>query len=68
MRLATLVIALLISSFIVAQESVFSLQDVISGGKQLDYFVYSTHEHNVRGTDRVHLMQKVTNYFDDFLK
>ena len=26
-----------------------------------------THEHNVRGRDSVHLMQKVTDYFDEKL-
>src|SRR5690606_35890688 len=28
----------------------------------LDYFVYPGHPHNVRGKDRVHLMQKITEY------
>lgn len=28
----------------------------------LDYFVYPGHPHNVRGPDRVHLMQKITEY------
>ena len=39
----------------------------IKAGVQLDYFPYPTHEHNVRGRDRVHLMQKVTDYFDERL-
>lgn len=29
---------------------------------QVDFFPYPMHEHNVRGKDRVHLMQKVLNY------
>ncbi len=28
----------------------------------LDYFVYPGHKHNVQGRDRVHLMQKITEY------
>ena len=40
----------------------------VDNGIQLDYFVYPGHEHNVLGKDRVHLMQKITDYFDDFLK
>jgi len=28
----------------------------------LDYFVYPGHKHNVTGKDRVHLMQKITEY------
>ena len=33
----------------------------------MDYFPYPTHEHNVRGRNRVHLMDKVTLYFEDYL-
>jgi dipeptidyl-peptidase-4 len=33
----------------------------------LDYFIYPTHEHNVRGLDRVHLYRKLATYYDDFL-
>jgi dipeptidyl-peptidase-4 len=44
----------------------FARQCVIDG-VPLDYFVYPTHEHNVRGKDRVHLMAKITQYFEDFL-
>jgi dipeptidyl-peptidase-4 len=33
----------------------------------VDYFPYPTHPHNVRGVDRVHLMDKVTMYFNDYL-
>lgn len=34
----------------------------------VDCFFYPGHPHNVRGRDRVHLMQKVTEYFDLYLK
>ncbi len=33
----------------------------------LDYFVYPGHKHNVRGKDRVHLMQKITDYINEHL-
>lgn len=33
-----------------------------------DYYIYPRHEHNVIGKDRVHLHEKITRYFDDYLK
>lgn len=33
-----------------------------------DLFIYPTHDHNVMGRDRVHLHEKITRYFDDYLK
>lgn len=44
------------------QHSLLLLEEAIKKGIQLDYFVYPHHKHNVRGKDRVHLMQKVTDY------
>ena len=32
-----------------------------------DLFIYPTHDHNVLGRDRVHLHEKITRYFDDYL-
>lgn len=32
-----------------------------------DLFIYPNHKHNVLGKDRVHLYEKVTRYFDDYL-
>lgn len=52
---------------VVMQQSMQFLKKCIDEGKQLDFFVYPTHEHNVRGKDRVHLMEKVSNYFFDNL-
>jgi dipeptidyl-peptidase-4 len=40
----------------------------VEEGVPLDYFVYPGHPHNVRGKDRVHLMQKITDYMDAVLK
>ena len=52
---------------VVMQHSIQFLKKCIDLGKQVDFFVYPTHEHNVRGIDRVHLMEKVSNYFIDNL-
>lgn len=53
---------------VVWQHSIDFLRNSVSEGVQVDYFVYPGYEHNVRGKDRVHLMQKVTDYFDLWLK
>ena len=34
---------------------------------QVDYFPYPCHEHNVSGKDRVHLHDKISMYFEDYL-
>ena len=48
---------------VVWQHSMQFLKACIDKGKQVDYFVYPQHEHNVIGKDRVHLFQKITDYF-----
>ncbi|MFT3901857.1 MAG: DPP IV N-terminal domain-containing protein [Niabella sp.] len=53
---------------VVWQHSINFLRNAVSNSAQVDYFVYPGHEHNVRGKDRVHLMQKITDYFDLYLK
>lgn len=53
---------------VVWQHSVKFIKSAVDNGVQLDYFVYPGHPHNVIGKDRVHLMQKVTDYFDLYLK
>ncbi len=55
-------------STVVWQHSLTLLRSFITHGKQVDYFVYPTHPHNVRGYDRIHLMRKVSDYFDLYLK
>nr|WP_319398554.1 S9 family peptidase [uncultured Carboxylicivirga sp.] len=52
---------------VVWQHSLTFVRECVKNGVQLDYFVYPRHEHNVLGHDRVHLMEKVSRYFDDFL-
>lgn len=56
-----------IDPVVVWQHSLQFLRQSVKAGTQPDYFVYPRHEHNVRGSDRVHLMDKVSRYFDDFL-
>ena len=39
----------------------------IEAGVQVDYFPYPLDEHNMRGRNQLHLMEKVTAYFEDYL-
>jgi dipeptidyl-peptidase-4 len=48
---------------VVWQHSIQYLKACVDKKKQVDYFVYPGHEHNVLGKDREHLYQKVTDYF-----
>lgn len=50
------------------QHSIDFLKSAVDNGIQMDYFVYPGHAHNVSGKDRIHLMQKITDYFDLHLK
>lgn len=52
---------------VVIQHSMQFLRKAIEAGKQVDFFTYPTHPHNVRGGDRVHLMEKVSRYFEENL-
>ncbi len=52
---------------VVWQHSLDFIEQCIKQRVQVDYFVYPRHQHNVLGPDRVHLMQKVTQYFEDYL-
>ena len=56
-----------IDNTVVWQHSLSFVQECIVKGVQLDYFPYPRSEHNVFGIWRVHLMDKVTNYFDLYL-
>ncbi len=57
-----------IDPVVVWQHSLTFVRECVKEGVQLDYFAYPRHEHNVSGVDRIHLREKVTRYFDDFLK
>jgi dipeptidyl-peptidase-4 len=52
---------------VVWQNSLQFIQTCIQKGKQVDYFVYPQHEHNVSGTDRLHLFRKLAEYYDQNL-
>ena len=52
---------------VVWQNSQTFIRECVKNNVLMDYFIYPTHEHNVRGENRVHLMMKITQYFDDFL-
>lgn len=45
------------------QHSMQFVRSCVKSNKQVDYFVYPSHEHNVRGKDREHLIEKITEYF-----
>ncbi|HNB82260.1 MAG TPA: prolyl oligopeptidase family serine peptidase, partial [Chitinophagaceae bacterium] len=52
---------------VVWEHSLKFIKKSVDEGVQVDYFVYPGHPHNVRGKDRVHLMQKISDYFDLYL-
>ncbi|HPF52735.1 MAG TPA: prolyl oligopeptidase family serine peptidase, partial [Draconibacterium sp.] len=52
---------------VVMQHSMKFLRECVKQNKPVDFFAYPTHPHNVRGKDRVHLMEKVSQYFFDYL-
>lgn len=56
-----------IDDTVVWEHSLSFVEACIKANVQLDYFPYPTHPHNVSGRDRVHLMDKVSNYFADYL-
>jgi dipeptidyl-peptidase-4 len=53
---------------VVWQHSINFIRACVDNEVPVDYFVYPGHLHNVLGKDRVHLMQKITDYFDAKLK
>lgn len=57
-----------VDNTVVWEHSLSFIRECIKNNVQVDYFPYPCAEHNVRGKDRIHLMQKVTNYFEDYLK
>jgi dipeptidyl-peptidase-4 len=53
---------------VVWQHSLKYIKKAVDDGVQVDYFVYPGHKHNVVGKDRVHLLQKVTDYMNLHVK
>lgn len=50
------------------QHSLRYIRECVRKGKQIDYFVYPEHLHNVMGRDRVHLFEKIEQFFDQNLR
>ena len=53
---------------VVPQHSLEFIRNAVKKGKQVDYFMYTEHEHNVRGKDRINLYEKIYNYHKSDLK
>ena len=49
------------------QHSLSFVRECVVNNVQVDYFPYPRHEHNVMGKDRVHLHDKISMYFEDYL-
>lgn len=56
-----------IDPVVVWQHSLSFIRECIVNDIQVDYFPYPCAEHNVMGEDRVHLHDKITMYFEDYL-
>lgn len=52
----------------VLQHSLSFLRACEDADTQPDYFVYPGDDHNMMGHDMVHLHERITRYFDDYLK
>ena len=53
---------------VVPQHCLSFLDACIKAGTQPDFFAYPGEEHNMRGHASVHLHERITQYFDDYLK
>ena len=56
-----------IDPVVVWEHSLSFVRECVKNNVQVDYFPYPCHEHNVMGKDRVHLNDKITLYFEDYL-
>ena len=52
---------------VVPQMSMQFLKNAVAADTYPDFLMYIGHEHNVRGKDRVHLLNNITRYFDEHL-
>ena len=53
---------------VLPQHALRFLKACVDKGIPVDFFDYPGHGHNVRGKDRVHLMDKVLTYLDHYLR
>ena len=56
-----------IDNVVLWQHSLSFIRECIINNVQVDYFPYPRAEHNVMGKDRVHLHDKISMYFEDYL-
>ena len=56
-----------IDDTVVWEHSLSFIQECIDRLIPVDYFPYPVAKHNVGGRNRIHLMDKVTQYFEDYL-
>lgn len=56
-----------VDNTVVWEHSLSFIQDCIDREIPVDYFPYPVAEHNVFGRNRIHLMDKVSLYFEDYL-
>ncbi|MDR0971095.1 MAG: DPP IV N-terminal domain-containing protein [Bacteroidales bacterium] len=52
---------------VVPQHSIEFIKACIKHGKQVDFFLYPDHEHNVMGKDRLNLYEKIYQYYKENL-
>ena len=52
----------------VPQHTLSFIRACIDADTYPDLFTYPGDEHNMMGTDRIHLHNKITQYFNDYLK
>lgn len=52
----------------VPQHALSFLKACIGTGTQPDFFVYPGGQHNMFGRERIHLYNRITQYFEDYLK
>ena len=53
---------------VVPQHCLSFIAECIKQGTQPDFFVYPGEPHNMRGHQSVHLHERITQYFEDYLK
>lgn len=56
-----------VDDVVVMQHNLALVKAFVDNGILMDFFPYPMHPHNVRGKDRVHLMNKVLTYIDEKL-
>jgi len=53
---------------VVPQHALSFLKACVEAGTQPDFFAYPGEEHNMKGHASVHLHERITQYFEDYLK